>query len=370
MTEPSPKPAPRRRNRHLFRALAVLVPLLSLFFVGELVVRWRYHEITSRPYFLPGIYASLPVPRRFGLIPSYEGTYYEGTSVIPTRTNALGMRDPELDAARGEAPRRVLFLGDSITFGRGVGDDAAFPRRCEALWRTALGGEVACFNAGVPGYDSVQELATLAEVGTRIRPHLVLVGWYRNDVAVPTAQQPASVIEGQLARDREEYEDWKRRTIDHAAGPLDRSMLLRLVRWEWKELKLRLWKLSDRAEDVEDQETGDERGLRLSLEALLGIRDWCRANGATMGVVLFPSREDVEAGLTIDPPLLAEVRGFCQREGIETLDLLPAWRAAWAADQATLFLPRDRCHPNDRGHAQVAAWVAEGFQRTLAAAGE
>ena len=361
--------AARRRRRLVLRALVALVPSLLLVAAAEVWVRYRYEEITARPYFLPGIYASADPPRRFTLVPSYEGRYFEGGEVIPTRTNALAMRDPDLDQARRGAERRVLFLGDSITFGRGVRDEESYPRRCEALWREALGGEagreVACFNAGVPGYDTVQELATLAAVGTAIAPHLVLVGWYRNDVAVPTAEQPASVIEGQLAPDREWYEDWKRRTIDHQENLFDRSMLLRLARYEWKDVKLRLWGLDRRAGDVEDQ--GDEGGLGRCLNALREIHAWCQAHGARMGVVLFPAREEVEADLEIEPPLMVAVREMCRAEGIEVLDLLQRWRDDWASRQATLYLPRDRCHPNALGHDQVARWVAEAFQPTLRA---
>lgn len=359
----------RRRRRWTVRALAMLIPSLLLLAAGEVLVRHRYEEITARPYFLPGIYASHDPPRRFGLVPSYEGTYFEGGMVIPTRTNALAMRDPPLDEARRQAATRVLFLGDSITFGRGVGDDENYPRRCEALWSEALGQPVACFNAGVPGYDTVQELASLAAVGTLLRPQLVLVGWYRNDVAVPTAEQPATVLEGQLVADREDLENFKRRTIEHRENLFDRSMLLRLARYEWKDVKMRWWGLDRRAGLVEDQ--GDEHGLPRCLDALKAIQAWCQANGARMGVVLFPAREEVEADLEIEPPLMVTVRAFLAEQKIETLDLLHPWRAEWAARHETLYLPRDRCHPNRPGHAQVGRWVADAFLPALkASAGE
>ena len=129
MTDSAPPPATpplKRGSRRLaLRLGAALVPPLLLLGLGEAFVRVRYEEFTARPYFLPGIYASHPAPRRFGLVPDYEGRYYEAGAVIPTRTNALAMRDPPLEPARRQAERRVLFLGDSITFGRGVSDEGA-----------------------------------------------------------------------------------------------------------------------------------------------------------------------------------------------------------------------------------------------------
>ena len=49
------------------------------------------------------------------------------------KTNSLGYRNPEIGPKQG---KRLLFLGDSITFGQGVNEEWTFVRLLENLART------------------------------------------------------------------------------------------------------------------------------------------------------------------------------------------------------------------------------------------
>jgi len=96
--------------------------------------------------------------------------------------NALGLRGPEI-GEKGENERRVLYLGDSLVYGQGVADDETQPAVLERELR-ARDPKVAwtVVNAGHRSYDTAQELALLEELGGRIRPDVVLLGWYWNDI--------------------------------------------------------------------------------------------------------------------------------------------------------------------------------------------
>ncbi len=66
------------------------------------------------------------------------------------RTNALGLRGPELPAAKPDGEFRILALGDSVTMGWGVEEKHSYPPRLEEeLGRR--GHQVRVLNAGVPG---------------------------------------------------------------------------------------------------------------------------------------------------------------------------------------------------------------------------
>jgi len=356
----------RRRGRLWHRVLAVLLPLVVVFAIGEVWVRYRYDIVDPRPYFLPGVYEEAEWPLRWRLQADYDGHYHQQTDRVPVHTNALGMRDPLATPERLGAERRVLLLGDSITFGRGVADEDTFARRLEARWRDAL-GDVAVFNAGVPGYDSLQELASLRRLGPEVEPHLVILTWYRNDVLVPSQEVEALVIDGYLAQSEEDYEHWRSRYIDHTGNPLDWSALIRLGRVEWKNFKLLAWKLEERAQEYEQMEQG---ATVASQEAIAEAAAWCRERGAELRVVLFPAREETEAeSVEVEADHVAEMVAFCEEAGIGVVDLTGRWRAHWEAEGETLYLPRDRCHPNAAGHAQVAAWYDELFRDDLKALG-
>jgi len=96
------------------------------------------------------------------------------------RTNALGMRDDEVEPRRA-GERRVLAMGDSFTFGHGVAANEAYPEVLAALL-DAAGRPVTVFNAGVPGYGVDQVLRALPERLAQTDPDLVLIGIHCSDV--------------------------------------------------------------------------------------------------------------------------------------------------------------------------------------------
>lgn len=352
----------RRQRRRRFALVAVLLSIALPALAAEAFVRWRYPIVDPRPYFNPGIYRSEPPPVSWELLPNYVGQYHQQTTPVKVSTNELAMRDPRLTDARRGAKRRVLLLGDSVTFGRGVADEDTFSRRLEELIP-----DCAAFNAGVSGYDTRQELHRLRRLGPEIKPHLVVLGWYRNDVIVPSDAVAAKVFEGYLVpldSTEEDFLRWKARYIDHTHNPLDWSALIRLLRIEVKNWRTES-KLEQRAEqdEVVSREDG---GYQRCLQAIREIKAWCEQNGARFVVFLFPAREHVEVeGVEVEyRRLLSEDLAAA---GVTLHDLHEPWRKHWRETQETLYLPRDRCHPNEAGHRQAAAWIAERCEALLPA---
>jgi hypothetical protein len=72
---------------------------------------------------------------------------------------------------------RVVALGDSFTFGEGVGDDETFVHQLGVLHRS-----LDPVNLGVHAYGHDQMLLTLREEGPWLRPDLVLVGFVHLDL--------------------------------------------------------------------------------------------------------------------------------------------------------------------------------------------
>jgi len=94
------------------------------------------------------------------------------------RTNAQGLRGAAVQE-RAVTPR-VLLLGDSVTFGYGLDENATFAHQLHELLRED-GRPVEVVNAGVPGYSSFQGLVLGRRLVGRLRPDLVVISFGFND---------------------------------------------------------------------------------------------------------------------------------------------------------------------------------------------
>lgn len=111
---------------------------------------------------------------------------------VAYRVNTLGARGGE----PAPATKRVLALGDSVTMGWGVPEEAAWPAKLEELL-SAAGRDVSVVNGGVVGYGTREEVVWLEELGPRIKPDVVIVGYYPND---PQPVPPASTSQGSWSK--------------------------------------------------------------------------------------------------------------------------------------------------------------------------
>ncbi|HKV10640.1 MAG TPA: SGNH/GDSL hydrolase family protein, partial [Thermoanaerobaculia bacterium] len=121
--------------------------------------------------------------------------------------NEIGYRMGRLGRG-GREGFRVVFLGDSWTFGMGISEEESFPRQFEALANRlgAANGRVVAFNLGLPGYNVGNEVAALEFFYDRLRPDAVVLCPTPND-----AESTANVLpNGSLTRsgvERDRYGD-------------------------------------------------------------------------------------------------------------------------------------------------------------------
>ena len=114
------------------------------------------------------------------------------------RTDSRGLRGPERSSPKPPGVRRILFLGDSLTFGWGVAEEDTLPARAESLLRELTGDPWESVNGGHLYHDTTQERGVLEEVGFDYEPDLVCVVWCGNDVQSTAAS---------LAAERTEHPD-------------------------------------------------------------------------------------------------------------------------------------------------------------------
>lgn len=100
----------------------------------------------------------------------------------PFSTNAYGFRGEAIEVAKPPGVRRIVMLGDSITYGNSVEWDQTFSHVLQqSLNEPAAGPSYEVLNLGVSGYNTGQELATLRELGLRFSPDLIVLNVCLND---------------------------------------------------------------------------------------------------------------------------------------------------------------------------------------------
>lgn len=288
---------------------------------------------------------------RFKMRPGVAVTVPERYGDIRYRFNREGYRDADHDPA---APgRRIVWLGDSVSFGLGVDQDRTFV--------SLVGQELAArkdpwevVSLAIFAYHAGNHLDALREDGMKHRPGLVVVQFYMNDFSVPvpgdgggaaTPAQPPTLGQRLTAL--------KNRAVAKSA------LYLRLQQLAMKASytlihDLRRTRFPETLNDDEPENklaflaAHPEDGEIAAFQALSAIRRTAEAAGARTFLWISPDETQLWSGRF--DPINERVRRFCAAQGIGFYDPLPALRSA--PDREALF--HDGVHYSARGHALVA----------------
>jgi lysophospholipase L1-like esterase len=162
-------------QRFLPRAVVVLLSLIAALGLAEWAVRTFSPQITGEVVFAyhPDL-GAIPVPYQRGRKTSPHGVGYDFSH------NSQGFRgNREYGPDKGQAIR-ILFVGDSFTYGVGVDDAQAIPRQVEEILR-ARNYTVEIINAGNPGKGKDYALRLLQVMGPQLKPDLVALCFFWND---------------------------------------------------------------------------------------------------------------------------------------------------------------------------------------------
>lgn len=99
------------------------------------------------------------------------------------RINSLGFRGPEITPVKKAGVARVLFLGDSFTFGHGLEENETLPYLVGRELEAEYPGKFEVVNGGVYGYSTADELNLLKKFGLPLQPDVVVTLLMTNDFA-------------------------------------------------------------------------------------------------------------------------------------------------------------------------------------------
>jgi lysophospholipase L1-like esterase len=364
-----------------------LVLTLALLLAIEAVLRFGFHY--PRGYFRfmasDGVTLYPPsstLPMRWGAIP-YE-----------VRTNALGFRGDELALVAPAGRTRILALGDSVTDGFFVDNDATYPAQLQRFLREK-GRDVEVVNAARGGGSIDKEYAILREHGFPLRPDVVVLTFVTNDVFDIRERSLDNLLTRDLHPKAQTFTN--RLLTDTALGEWTNDLTLRLrfrayraadrpggsgalATTEGEGQRYDLWHGDHFAENVRvfRQLTKNMDGMVLDppfsaevtaiLEKYLAILDHlhadCTARGADLFFVYFPAYSQV-----YDPEASLAIRDFlqaaCAERHLPFVDLTEPFRTE-GKDHVLHLAPVD-FHPNPAGLRLMAHVIGERLlQRTSA----
>ena len=304
-----------------------------------------------------------------GGVPLYFG--------YPGRAHRLGYRDRDHPRAKPAGTYRVVVIGDSVAAGWGVEDTAdLFAPRLERLLNEGgrakdggAGGRYEVLNFAVTGYNTAQQVETLASRALAFDPDLVIVAYCLNDRWPPDPRLVAALKEAAA----EEASAGRRPVLAAemsrgATRLLHASALYRLARFgvfakdsETAELPaLDTVEVEAGQLDAQGRPTlgGDRvvfgpggepisgaRGVRAAFRRLGGLAE---REGFEVLVAIFPHQHRPYRYYAHH----RQVAGFAAAEGFAVADLIDTFRdCREASGEAMAF---DRFHLTEAGHACAA----------------
>ena len=261
--------------------------------------------------------------------------------------NDHGLRDTDIPYVKPDNEKRILVLGDSVTFGWGVSQGEAFSDQMEPLLREQTGGHWQVINAGVNGYNTEQEAAYLRSEGMRYSPDYVLLIYVSNDVD--------SVLDPNETT-------WRRYPEFPPSLPegINRLQQLSYLN-QLTHLFVRMHEM-DQARAAAAR--GDDPTSRGESRSMTGHPDWLRSKTALLDI----ARQCREAGIPLlvglyssldggfDPAFIDEL----QQEGIDAIHMQSAWEGV---PEGEAHVSRIDSHPSALVHVKIAGYLVEVFRQ-------
>lgn len=318
-------------------------------------------------------------------LPEYRSLHH-GTGVtggIPFKLNSYGLRDYDYDFNKNDK-YRILFLGDSITFGLQNRLEDIYPKVLERLMNTDNKNRYQLINAGGVAGNPYFQYEYLKGQGITFNPDYVILGLCLNDIGNCYMLKKEKKISPDFWKDRKDTKPYKYALKWNKDLPLAKNLKIQLNKLRWiarsksylySFIDVNLLRFAYRtgmkkfsfdmygereqllAFGIDDS---SEEAWKLLFVSLIEIRDFLVRKNIGFMIVVFPYEfqlsDDIKdnffnidkSKFTINPQ--ARLTDFCKKNNIEMLDLLPDYKKS----NKRLFFPLDYYHPNVYGH-RIAA---------------
>lgn len=333
------------KSHYAAKAVLAAVPL-SLLVSADRIATVVYEPFAEDT----GLFSGHPT-RGWTSRPGWIGQYER----VSIRINSRGFRGPEIPLQKAADERRILFLGDSVTFAGRVAEETCFVTRVERLAaQRHEGARISTINASVTAYSPWQELDLLRKEALGCDPDYAVHVFCLNDVLEKYQLVQFGGYSYGFEPPPQSVFEWS--GVFRAARAW-RASLQRIPNEELWRLRAaysteRLW--------MEPGEPDVQQAWRKTLENMDAIVAVARREALPLVLVCMPVREQFSFQ---EPKLIipqAKLAAFASERDIPFLDLLPALRdhvAAHGVEPSDLFF--DSVHLTPPGHEAAAVAIYE-----------
>jgi len=309
----------RRKNRS-FLVVAIMCSILFAVLLAEIILRFR--DVADPPAFVSD--------SRYGYI--MRPNQSVSTHGYRFRINRFGLRGADFAMPKPSGYYRIVFLGDSVTYGGGTNPDPSlFVNRVASSLSGFLQRPVEAVNVSAPNW-GIGNMVSYLQTNGLFDADLVV--W-----VIPSA-------------------DFRRPTtsLSNDAGLPENKSALRLafvLKVVWLHLQWTVGSLRQRFHPGQDRVADSSLGtLTQNLATLRRGIDWIRSKGPSVVVVLIPAATGYE-----HPGDLVAFHGAAESSSVPTLDL-----GSNLVGRPEDFI--DGVHLNIMGNKVVAEAIANFLEQT------
>lgn len=299
----------------------------------------------------------------YRLKPGARTTYTTAEFSTDIAINGQGVRDNRDIGPKAPNERRIVVLGDSLTFAIQVPLEQTFCKLLEAKLTRADPAHVwRVINAGVQGYGAVQEWLFYRHVASAFQPDLVLVASSVVNAPLEAGKRSWLDAEGQPPADARTHATTLARRLVRS------TMVLQIVNLRYTQLKSHFQgpvQELPQATYLANPPPVVQQGLEVAHDAVEKIVAKATQDGARTAILLMPTRfQTDDAGFKFLEDTVRQAGGTMIRNagtdrfrqafapiGVPMFDVLPALFAQ--PNRVDLFFQQN-VHFTPRGH-EVAA---------------
>ncbi|MCM8775289.1 MAG: SGNH/GDSL hydrolase family protein [Candidatus Omnitrophica bacterium] len=264
-----------------------------------------------------------------------RGYFEEGNKVV-AHINSKGFRGPEVDFRKESGTTRIVVLGDSFVFGVGVKDQDTLPAQLEQELKRDF-KDIEVLNFGVAMTNTPNYVNVLTKYGVQFDPDMVLMVLFLNDTErIGTVR---FFSEPQLFRS------------------LRRSRFLNLILSNIEKPIVH----QAMVQHYRDGYQPANPGWVKMKNSIRKARDLSQEKGFKLGIVIYPVLYHLDERYPFTQ-IHEKIRRFCESKGIETVDLLEAFRGM--KDKDLWVHPLDP-HPNEKAQRLAARELAKSLHPWL-----
>lgn len=264
-------------------------------------------------------------------------------------TNSFGLRNAnETKLNKEEGMIRILTVGDSFTFGPYVNNQDTYPAKLEEHLKK-LNLKVEVLNAGIMGYTLRDEIEYLEEKGLALKPDIVIVGIYQNDIN-DYSEGKLSIFSREVNKEKAKKWSWIYTFAKQSsfANYLEKIIMRRVVDKAMREV------LDNNSKQTESDQNDRLTIYYSDLDKLINILE---VNKIKPVFIFFPALTQINQSVSYFPQdkIIERLKGSYM-----LIDLLPIFKKE--SNPEAFYLMPFNSHLSSYGNDVVARTITELIQ--------